>query len=586
MPLGDKIRELDEHVAAAVRRAVDDLREEVRQRLDEATADLQQRLGEVAPELPQSFVSEEHLRQIAEDAAAPSSEALELARAAGQAEGRAEAFATLRSAVAALDRARSQAEILNALLAGAAGHATRAAVLLLRDGRLNGWDARGFEASGEAVRQIALGADDEPWAAVTSGDPPRSLPGNAWAPLVSQLESPLPRDAVAIPLVLRDRVAAIVYADRPTAEDSLEVEALQALTYAAALALETLAVRERPATATLETVASAGGGAAEPRPAAEPSGAFLEEEAPAFAEREPEAEEPAAEAAPEPTAEPSAEPSPEPEEEEIELEDLELQESEPALQEPALQEEAPTPPHGDELLGEAGEGELLRPVEEEEPAEAPPTESLDPSALDETAFEEAPPLEEETTPEPEPPVSEEPPEEAPGEPRAEPASEPAGQPSGGIPWQTGGTEPQAETAGPVEERPEAGAVPPSAPTAPGSGVEPEAAGGEVEPPADVEGPGWAFSATRQDVSEDEEAAHEEARRLARLLVSEIQLYNQDAVEEGRRNRDIYERLRDDIDRSRELYEERVDSEVRDATDYFYQELVRQLGAGDAKALGV
>jgi hypothetical protein len=136
-------------------------------------------------------------------------------------------------------------------------------------------------------------------------------------------------------------------------------------------------------------------------------------------------------------------------------------------------------------------------------------------------------------------------------------------------------EPEAE-----EPEVEADAVPPPAPT-------PPSAAGPVEPPADVEGPGFAFSsATKAPVSEDEEAAHEEARRLARLLVSEIQLYNQDEVEEGRRNRDIYERLRDDIDRSRQLYEERVDAGVRESTDYFYQELVRQLAAGDAKALGI
>ncbi|MFP3939910.1 MAG: hypothetical protein ACLF0P_06360 [Thermoanaerobaculia bacterium] len=631
MPLGDKIRELDEHVAAAVRRAVDDLREEVRQRLDEATTDLQRRLGEVAPELPQSFVSEEHLRRIAEDAAAGSSEALENARSAGRGEGRAEGFATLRSSVGAVDRARSQAEILDALLAGASAHAARTAVLLVRDGRLTGWDARGFGLSGEGVRGVTLAAEDEPWAPVTAGEGPRRLAGNDCAPLVSQLESPLPRSGVALPLVLRDRVAALVYADRPAEEDRLEVEPLQVLTYVAALALETLAVRERPATATLEApadpeeeattppdgaaerapenaaeaapAAEGTGAAAEPAPpeppppppaAEEPAGPFLEEETPGLGEMEPEPEEPDVAAAPEATAGVSAEPSPEPVgEEEVDLGDLELQEAEPTVR-----EEAPTPPHGDELLGDAGGDDLLQPAEDEAPVPSPggaqATESLDPSALDETAFEEAPPLED---PAAAPEAGTQRPEE-PGEPTdelqagdpSEPA-EPAGRPSGGIPWQTGGTEPQAPA---TQERPESGAVPSSAPPAPGSEVEPPGtpeagggpAGGEVDPPADVEGPGWAFSATRQEVAEDDEAAHEEARRLARLLVSEIQLYNQDAVEEGRRNRDIYERLKDDIDRSRELYDERVDSAVRDSTDYFYQELVRQLGAGDAKALGI
>jgi hypothetical protein len=30
----------------------------------------------------------------------------------------------------------------------------------------------------------------------------------------------------------------------------------------------------------------------------------------------------------------------------------------------------------------------------------------------------------------------------------------------------------------------------------------------------------------------------------------------------------------------------LDAGVRESTDYFYQELVRQLAAGDAKALGI
>ena len=110
---------------------------------------------------------------------------------------------------------------------------------------------------------------------------------------------------------------------------------------------------------------------------------------------------------------------------------------------------------------------------------------------------------------------------------------------------------------------------------------------EVRPPSGVQGPGWAFSTGRMPaISMDDEPVHEEARRLARLLVSEIKLYNEEQVEEGRRNRDIYERLKEDIDRSRQMYEDRVDPKVVATTDYFYQELVRILAAGDSRALGI
>jgi hypothetical protein len=137
----------------------------------------------------------------------------------------------------------------------------------------------------------------------------------------------------------------------------------------------------------------------------------------------------------------------------------------------------------------------------------------------------------------------------------------------------------------VLPRPEA--VPPAeAGAGPAETVRVSSFGPEVQPPSGVEGPGWAFATTRLPVSVTDEALHEEARRLARLLVSEIKLYNEEQVEEGRRNRDLYERLKDDIDRSRQMYEERVEPRVLNSTDYFYQELVRILAAGDSKALGI
>ena len=109
---------------------------------------------------------------------------------------------------------------------------------------------------------------------------------------------------------------------------------------------------------------------------------------------------------------------------------------------------------------------------------------------------------------------------------------------------------------------------------------------EVRPPSDVQGPGWAFGAAARQPVVTDDPLHEEARRLARLLVSEIKLYNEEQVEEGRRKRDLYERLREDIDRSRQMYEERVEARILKTTDYFYQELVRILAAGDTKALGI
>jgi hypothetical protein len=554
MALQEKIRELDDQVAQAVRRAVEDLREEVRRRLDEATSDLQRRLGEVAPTLPDSFFSEESLRRIADEAAAPAAEALEQARSEARAEGRdegraegelrarAEAHEDLRAALAEIDRATSQVGVLEALLEASGRYAARSAILLLRDGGLTGWGARGFEAGPEAVRSVTLAADGEPWSAVAAGGPARTLAGARCAPLVSQLDSPLPAAGCAVPLVLRDRVVAVLYADRPEAASRLDLAALQVVTYAAALALETLAFRQRASTATLEAAGAVAAAApaieAEPEWAAAPSDEELLEapEAPEIEVEELEVEIEVEEA--------------------VELEDELEVEALPAAG-PELEEvEAyPAPPHGDQLLEAVPEPEPPLPAE------------LDDTALDETTLDEAPPLEQGWEAESGPEGLAEAAPEAGADADGTQAAEP-------IPWQTEPAEPAEPEAEPEPEAEEPSPPPPAAP------------GGQVAPPEDVEGPGWAFSATRGPVPKDTEAAHEEARRLARLLVSEIQLYNQEEVDAGRRNRDLYERLKDDIDRSRQLYDERVDAGVRERTDYFYQELVRQLGAGDAKALGI
>ena len=106
----------------------------------------------------------------------------------------------------------------------------------------------------------------------------------------------------------------------------------------------------------------------------------------------------------------------------------------------------------------------------------------------------------------------------------------------------------------------------------------------VEAPHAPEPPAASGHRSAADMSE-EEKAHNDARRFARLLVSEIKLYNEQKVAEGRRNSDLYDRLKEDIDRSRQMYEKRVTSNVATRFDYFYDELVNTLAEGDAAKLG-
>lgn len=87
------------------------------------------------------------------------------------------------------------------------------------------------------------------------------------------------------------------------------------------------------------------------------------------------------------------------------------------------------------------------------------------------------------------------------------------------------------------------------------------------------------------LSPEEQKAHDDAKRFARLIVSEIKLYNESKVTEGRKARDIYERLKEDIERGRQMYHDRITPALRSSTNYFHDELVRLLAGGDAGALG-
>jgi hypothetical protein len=87
--------------------------------------------------------------------------------------------------------------------------------------------------------------------------------------------------------------------------------------------------------------------------------------------------------------------------------------------------------------------------------------------------------------------------------------------------------------------------------------------------------------TAASVTDDESSA----RRYARLLVSEIKLYNESAVRLGREKRDLMTRLGPEIERARRLFEERVPTSLTARTAYFMEELVHTLADGDSELLG-
>lgn len=87
------------------------------------------------------------------------------------------------------------------------------------------------------------------------------------------------------------------------------------------------------------------------------------------------------------------------------------------------------------------------------------------------------------------------------------------------------------------------------------------------------------------LSDEERRRQADARRFAHLLVSELLLYNEAAVVQGRRHHDLYARLQTEIERSRQAFASRFPAMTSGPNDYFRQELIRLLAQGDPGLLG-
>ena len=78
---------------------------------------------------------------------------------------------------------------------------------------------------------------------------------------------------------------------------------------------------------------------------------------------------------------------------------------------------------------------------------------------------------------------------------------------------------------------------------------------------------------------------EKARRLARIIVSDIALYNQDLIEEGIRDGNLEEKLASEVAEAREVFAQRVEESVRRHSDFLGEELARLIESKKAEAGG-
>ena len=430
-----------------------------------------------------------------------------------------------------LDAARSQSELLRALLPMLTEHVGRAVVLVIRDGVISAWSGIGF-ADGEKLRTWHGGVAASPnfQSLVETSKPVRMSPKSD--PLLAEWlqDDLIPDEGVLLPISLRGKLMGIVYVDHYGSQP-WNIETAQSLNAIACLLIDTLHHRSTVPTPTLSVMATA-----ESAPES-----FVDDE----------------------VFEPPQDPQ-------VAAPVAELAIEEPAAPEVVV-EETPAPP--------AFEPPAQVPVEP-----PPPSPEFDPAGVDGIEFES---VTEDDFKEPE--VTEEVPaidydfEPEPAAPEPEPGG--AGfDPSATVRIDAteGVSSPEPPPAPDVS--PPAAAPPPVAPMdAPAEG--PSVIEMEAPPPVrPVEPP--SEPAPGAGAAGEEDARQEEARRFARLLVSEIKLYNEDEVERGRVEKDIGARLKEDIERSREMYEKRIPADVRQGHDYFRDELVRILADGDADALGM
>jgi hypothetical protein len=175
----------------------------------------------------------------------------------------------LNAAAAAIQESASQAEILRHLLEGEARFAGRVALFVVKGGTVNGWQGIGFE-DNDAVKNVSLnGSSSLIGRAIQGRAPVRGATNEFDSGFISQVKAPAENGCVVLPLVVKDKVAAVIYADAGTAPGGmLDASGLQALTRFAGMWLELAALRKAGGTVAEEAPQQAAAAAAPPAAAA------------------------------------------------------------------------------------------------------------------------------------------------------------------------------------------------------------------------------------------------------------------------------------------------------------------------------
>jgi hypothetical protein len=88
-----------------------------------------------------------------------------------------------------------------------------------------------------------------------------------------------------------------------------------------------------------------------------------------------------------------------------------------------------------------------------------------------------------------------------------------------------------------------------------------------------------------DLTQEERENHMRAQRFARTQVAEMRLYKDDAVKSGRRDSNIYLRLKEEVDAARERYQSQFLDGQTHMRDYLHAELVETLAIDNPQLMG-
>lgn len=534
------------NVLAGIKQDVTDFHSKFQSELDDHRSRLDQAIADLSTRLPESTTFDaafnesvnEHLRLARDDGAQVA------ATAFGEAEKlrvdvapavQAGGFDMLRDAIAEISSKNSQATILQSLVAHASRFAARGAFFIVKNDQFVGWKVFGSEARDEAVRDILFSCSADTLLAASTKAMAKVSATEAYSHdsvFLEPLQFGSPAEMYAFPLVARGRGVAVLYADGGH-EGKINADAIETLVRVAAITVELLAASNAAPAAVQAPISTDTASFTYVAPAVEESASY---EAPQVEE------------------------SVAPAEEEVEAETT-----------PAYD---PYQPAAVEYSYEASE-EVAEPVAEYAGEVTYEVESHQPEAV-EVPVVEAPAVERF---------------EAVAEVEVESAPEP--EPVSDFAFSSNGSYDASETEVsydvPVVEAPVAASLNGHAEVATVAEPVVETVVEPVVEVASAEPKKSRFSDRNVDlpieVADEERKLHNDARRFARLLVSEIKLYNEQKVNEGRESGDLYTHLKEAIDRSREMYDKRVQPAVASKFDYFHYEVVNSLAEGQDAKLG-